>query len=106
MTDATAIGTLDDARKAVAEVGPVAREYAQKSEDGRRLAPEVVDAITNAGLWGVFSPKVAGGSGLGGFNEVAEIIRSMAYEDTSAAWGLFICGGGAAIFASRLSEEG
>ncbi|HUR76863.1 MAG TPA: acyl-CoA dehydrogenase family protein [Acidimicrobiales bacterium] len=103
---ATQIHTLDDALKAVAQVGPVAREHAQKSEDGRQLAPEVVNAITDSGLWGVFAPQTAGGSGLGSFNEVTEIVKALAYEDTSAAWGLFICGGGAAIFASRLSEAG
>lgn len=103
---AALIQTLDDALKAVAAVGPVAREYAQKSEDGRQLAPEVVDAITQTGLWGAFAPKAVGGAGLGSLNEVSAIIRALAYEDTSAAWGVFICGGGAAIFASRLSPEG
>ena len=107
MNDAPSkIGTLDDALKAVAEVGVVAREHAQESEDGRQLAPEVVDAIADSGLWGVFAPKVSGGSGLGSLSESAEIIRAMAYEDTSAAWGLFICGGSQAIFASRLSDAG
>jgi alkylation response protein AidB-like acyl-CoA dehydrogenase len=100
------IETLDDALKAVAAVGPVARLHAQKSEDGRQLAPEVVDAITQSGLWGVFAPTAVGGTGLGALNEVAEVIRALAYEDTSAAWGVFICGGGAAIFASRLSAAG
>ncbi len=107
MTDAPSqIGTLDDALKAVARVGLVAREHAQNSEDGRQLAPEVVDAIAAVGLWGVFAPKVVGGSGFSSFTEVGDIIRALAYEDTSAAWGLFICGGTQAIFASRLSDAG
>jgi indole-3-acetate monooxygenase len=100
------IGTLDDALKAIAQVGVVAREHAQKSEDGRQLAPEVIDAIADAGLWGVFAPKAAGGSGLGSLSESFDISRAIAYEDTSAAWGLFICGGSQALFASRLSDEG
>jgi alkylation response protein AidB-like acyl-CoA dehydrogenase len=106
MTGTAQIGTLDDALKAIAQVAPVAREHAQKSEDGRHLADEVVDAITSAGLWSVFAPRIAGGSGLGSFNEITEIIKALAYEDTSAAWGLFICGGGSALFASRLTEAG
>jgi alkylation response protein AidB-like acyl-CoA dehydrogenase len=103
---AAQIETLDDALKAVTAVGLIAREHAQKSEDARQLAPEVVDAITQSGLWGVFAPKAVGGSGLGALNEVTTVIRSLAYEDASAAWGVFICGGGAALFASRLSAEG
>jgi alkylation response protein AidB-like acyl-CoA dehydrogenase len=100
------IDTLEGALKAVATVGPIAREHAQKSEDGRRLSPEVVDAIADAGLWNVFAPRAVGGAGLCSVADGFEIIRSMAYEDTSAAWGLFICGSGAGIIASRLPEEG
>jgi alkylation response protein AidB-like acyl-CoA dehydrogenase len=98
------ISSLDDALRAVATIAPVAREHAQKSEDGRRLSPEVVDAIEAAGLWGVLTPKACGGSGLGSLTETFEIIRALAYEDTSAGWGLFICGGGGALVGSRLPE--
>jgi alkylation response protein AidB-like acyl-CoA dehydrogenase len=100
------IGSLQDALDAVARVGPVAREWAQKCEDGRALSAEVVDAITDAGLWGVFTPQAVGGSGLVGLTETFEIIRTLAYEDTSAAWGLMICGGTGAILGSKLPEEG
>ena len=61
MTETRArIETLEDALAAVAKVGPVAREHAQKCEDGRRLAPEVIDAIADAGLWRAFGPKAVG----------------------------------------------
>jgi alkylation response protein AidB-like acyl-CoA dehydrogenase len=100
------IETLDDALAAVAKVGPVAREHAQKCEDGRRLAPEVIDAITDSGLWRAFGPKAVGGAGLGVITEQFEIIRALAYEDMSAAWGLFICGTFKGFVGARLSEAG
>ena len=100
------IKTLDDALKAVAQVGPVAREYCQKAEDIRQLPVEVVDAMYDTGLWSVFAPKAVGGAGLMGLVPQFEIIRALAYEDTSAAWALFICGTGPGIIASKLSDEG
>ena len=99
------ITTVEDALKAVAQVGPVAREHAQKSEDGRRLAPEVLDAITDAGLWSAFAPAACGGAGLSGLTELFEILRAMAYEDTSAGWALLICGGGTALAGARMTDQ-
>jgi alkylation response protein AidB-like acyl-CoA dehydrogenase len=107
MTETRAsIATLEDALAGVAKVGPVAREHAQKCEDGRRLAPEVIDAITDAGLWRAFGPKAIGDAGLGGLSEQFEILRALAYEDMSAAWGLFICGTSSGFVAARLSDAG
>ena len=100
------IKTLDDALKAVAEVGPVAREYCQKAEDARQLPVEVVDAIDAAGLWTAFAPTEVGGAGLMGLTEQFEILRAMAYEDTSAGWAVFICGTGIGLIGSCLSAEG
>ena len=100
------IETLDGALAAVAKLGPVAREHAQKCEDGRRLAPEVIDAIADAGLWRAFGPKAIGGAGLGGLTEQFEILRALAYEDMSAAWGLFICGTANGFVGARLSDAG
>lgn len=102
----TQIASLEDALTAVDTVAPIAREYAQKAEDGRSLPAEVVSAITDAGLWRTFAPKAVGGAGLVGLVEQFEIIRALAYEDTSAAWGLFICGAGAGIVGAKLSKEG
>jgi alkylation response protein AidB-like acyl-CoA dehydrogenase len=99
------IETLDDALEAVAKVGPVARQHAQKCEDSRQLAGEVHDAITDAGLWGVFTPKAAGGAGLGAPIQAFEVTRAMAYEDTSAGWAMLICAGTGGIAAARMSEE-
>lgn len=100
------IKTLDDALKAVAHVGPIAREYCQKAEDGRHLPAEVVDAFYDAGLWGAFALPEFGGGGLMGLVEQFELMRAMAYEDTSAGWALFICGVSPGLLGSRLSSEG
>jgi alkylation response protein AidB-like acyl-CoA dehydrogenase len=99
------ITTLEDALAAVAQVGPIAREHAQKSEDSRRLAPEVLDAIGDADLWGVFSPRVCGGGGLSALTELFEINRAMAYEDTSAGWALLIGAGGGALAGARMTDQ-
>jgi alkylation response protein AidB-like acyl-CoA dehydrogenase len=107
MADVAArIDSLEDALAAIAQVAPIAREYAQKAEDGRALPAQVVSAITDAGLWRTFAPKAVGGAGLVGLVESFEIIRALAYEDTSAAWGLFICGGTSALLGAKLSAAG
>ncbi|MFI6169878.1 acyl-CoA dehydrogenase family protein [Nocardia sp. NPDC051052] len=100
------IRSLDDALGAVTELAPIARQYSQKAEDARDLPAEVVDAITAAGLWGVFTPTGVGGSGLIGVDEAFEIIRAVAYADTSTAWSLFICATTPAILASKLPADG
>jgi indole-3-acetate monooxygenase len=104
--DAARLDSLDAALAAVASVAPVAREAAQKAEATRTLPVEVVDALDTAGLWGVFSPREVGGSGLGGLIEQYEIVRAMAYEDSSAGWALFICGSTALLLGSRLPALG
>lgn len=100
------IDSLDDALVAVAQVAPVAREHAQKAEDGRTLPSEVVSAIADAGLWRIFAPQAVGGAGMMGLAEQFEIVRAMAYEDSSAAWGLFICGSFGGLLGSRLTKAG
>jgi alkylation response protein AidB-like acyl-CoA dehydrogenase len=100
------IDSLADALAAVASVGPVAREYAQKAEDGRALPAEVVAAIADAGLWRTFVPKALGGAGLVGLVEQFEIVQALAYEDTSAAWGLLICGSTPGLIGAKMSADG
>lgn len=107
MTDVRVrIDSLEDALAAVAGVGPVARQYAQQAEDDRTLPAEVVSAMAAAGLWRAFAPKAVGGAGLFGLVEQFDIVRALAYEDTSAAWGLFTCGGFGSLLGSRLTAAG
>lgn len=104
--DTAAIRSVEEALAAVAKVGPVARAHAQKAEDARGLPTEVVDAIAATGLWGALAPRCVGGSGLGTLEGQFKIVRAMAYEDASAGWALFICGGTPALVAARLSAAG
>ncbi|KAA8889079.1 hypothetical protein F3087_08835 [Nocardia colli] len=101
-----AIRSLDDALGAVTELAPIARQYSQKAEDDRDLPADVVDAIAATGLWGVFTPTGVGGSGLIGVDEAFEIVRAVAYADTSTAWSLFIGATTPAIVASKLPADG
>jgi indole-3-acetate monooxygenase len=102
----TQLSSLDAALSAVAAVAPIAREHAPKAEDIRHLPVEVVDAMEEAGLWSVFTPREVGGSGLAGLGEQFEIIRAMAYEDASAGWALFISGGTPMLIGSKLPPAG
>ena len=106
MVSTAVITSLEDALSAIAQLGPIAREYAQKSEDTRHLSVEVVDAIAAAGLWGVFTPRCVGGSGHGALESQFEIIRAMAYEDSSAGWAIFICAGTPALLGAHLPAAG
>ncbi|PXX71130.1 alkylation response protein AidB-like acyl-CoA dehydrogenase [Nocardia tenerifensis] len=98
--------SLEEALDAVAELAPIARQYGQKAEDARDLPAEVVDAIMAAGLWGIFAPAEVGGGGLIGADETFEIVRALAYADTSTAWSLFICATSPAVLASKLPADG
>jgi alkylation response protein AidB-like acyl-CoA dehydrogenase len=45
----------------VAQVAPVIRQYADQGERDRRLAPEVVDAMLDAGVFRAWVPQALGG---------------------------------------------
>ena len=45
------------AEKMIGEVEPVLRKYAAQAEADRRLAPEAINAILDAGLMRTWTPK-------------------------------------------------
>jgi len=49
------------AEKMIGEVGPVLLKYATQAETDRRLAPEAVNAILDAGLMRTWTPRGYGG---------------------------------------------
>lgn len=64
---------------------PLVRDYAAQGSEARRVAPEVVKALTEAGLFHTLVPKRLGGSGASlrtAFEAVAEIARG----DGSTGW--------------------
>jgi len=63
----------------------VAARLANRSESGRRLAPEAVEALTEAGFPGHFAPLEHGGAA-GGFAEYVEAVAALAEGCASAGW--------------------
>ena len=98
------IKTLEDALKAVAQVGPVAREYCQKAEDGASPSRGSRRRHRRGGLVGCVRAQ---GSGRRRPHGVGRAIRDrppMAYEDSSAGWSMFICGTSTALLAAKLAD--
>ncbi|MFD3523546.1 acyl-CoA dehydrogenase family protein [Streptomyces sp. NPDC058653] len=68
-----------------ATVAEVAADRAKAGEEDRRLAPEVVAALVEAGFARHFVPAVHGGSE-GGFTELTEAVARVGEGCASAAW--------------------
>jgi alkylation response protein AidB-like acyl-CoA dehydrogenase len=69
-------------------LAPVFREHSEYGDENGRLAPEVVDAFFDAGLFGMWVPEVLGGSELDPVSSL-ELTELISYEDPSAGWVLF-----------------
>src|SRR5436190_4778844 len=102
----TVLESREGALAAVASVAALVHESAQRTEDERTLPDDVVDAFDAAGLWGVFTARTCGGSGLGSLLDLYDVARAMAYEDTSAGWALLISGCTPMLVAARLPADG
>lgn len=75
----------DGLLSAAATVRGVAAKHALDANNGRRLAPEVVDAIADAGFLRHFVPKDLGGVA-GTFTEIVAATSTVAEGCASAAW--------------------
>lgn len=75
--------------KSVAGIAPVIRDNIDWSQRERRLAPPVVDAFHDTGLFRLMTPREFGGAGFEEF-EMAPIIEAVAEIDASAGWNLAI----------------
>ncbi|MBM3224129.1 MAG: hydroxylase [Candidatus Tectomicrobia bacterium] len=82
---------LESLQQAVQRLAPVIRAYADETEQNRRLAPPVVAAIAEAGLFRMMTPQA-----LGGFEAhpltFYHIVEEVARLDGSTGWCLFIAG--------------
>jgi alkylation response protein AidB-like acyl-CoA dehydrogenase len=92
---------LIDAARALA---PLIQAHADESERERRLAPAVVDALYEAGLFRMFVPERFGGAGLDYVQGMA-VIEEVAAADGSAGWNHAI-GAGTLSFATLLDDDG
>src|SRR5688572_7516539 len=85
-----------------AALAPLIQSASDESERGRRLAPAVVDAFHDAGLFRIQIPQRFGGAGLDPI-EALPIYEEVAAADGSAGWNLAIGAGGGA-FAGMLDD--
>jgi len=77
----------------VRQLAPLVRAHAARSERDAQLAPEVVDAFHEAGLFRILLPASMGGGELT-LPESFHVYEAASRLDASAGWNLSICGGG------------
>jgi alkylation response protein AidB-like acyl-CoA dehydrogenase len=82
MTDATRESLV---QQMLQRVGPVLRDSAATSEAERRLAPEAMNALIEAGILRAFVPAAYGGAELGAVYSI-KLFEELAAIDSAAAW--------------------
>lgn len=70
---------------AAKQLAPLADECGDFADEHGELAPQLVDALHDHGLFGMWVPKVLGGSELGPV-ESLEVVEQLSYGDPSAGW--------------------
>jgi alkylation response protein AidB-like acyl-CoA dehydrogenase len=88
---------------AARDAGPVIAKHAQATERGRRLAGPVVDALREAGLFRLFTPRALGGLETDPVT-FARAVEEVSTFDSAAGWALQVNTG--AWWTSRMSPEG
>jgi alkylation response protein AidB-like acyl-CoA dehydrogenase len=84
---------VDEYVARVHELAPLVRKHADKSEREAQLAPEIVDAFHEAGLFRILLPAAMDGGDLT-LSESLRIFEEVARLDGSAGWNLSICADG------------
>lgn len=74
-------------------LAPTVAAHAEQSERDAQLAPAIVDALHDAGLFRMLLPASMGGGDLM-LGEALRTFEALARLDGSAGWNLSICGGG------------
>lgn len=90
--------------EAARALAPLIQAHADESERERRLAPAVVDAFHDAGLFRAMLPERFGGAGLD-IAQAIPLFEEVAAADGSAGWNLAI-GTSTLSFALMLDDEG
>jgi alkylation response protein AidB-like acyl-CoA dehydrogenase len=73
------------------EVAKLADERQFEAEAQGRLTDDVVEALHDSGLWGIWVPRSLGGAELDVVPSL-EVVESLSYGDPSTAWVLFATG--------------
>jgi alkylation response protein AidB-like acyl-CoA dehydrogenase len=84
-------------------LGPVIREHAGAAERERRLARPVIDAMREAGLFRMFTPRSLGGLEMSPV-DVARIAEEVGSFDSAAGWALQ-AGNTGAWWSARLPDQ-
>jgi alkylation response protein AidB-like acyl-CoA dehydrogenase len=89
------------------DLQPLLRKYVADGEVYRRQADEVIEALTTAGLFRLFTPRRFGGYGTS-LRTLVDVTEALAEADGSAAWVVGIASGAAWVSAhatERAQEE-
>ena len=101
--DGPDVEIVDRARR----LHPLIREYARASEDARRVAEPVVQALQEAGLFHISIPKRLGGQGAN-FQTFIHTVAEIARGDGGTGWAaalLNVCTWFATLFSERAQQE-
>jgi alkylation response protein AidB-like acyl-CoA dehydrogenase len=94
----TAQAIIDSLLEKVRQIGPIIRGYAAEAEQQRHLSRPVVDAMLEAGLYGMSRPKAFGGLEVDPVT-MFRVIEEVARYDSAAAWNLQISVGANSLLA-------
>ena len=89
----------------IAEVTPILDRTAAQSERLRTLCPEAVDALHDAGLFGLWVPEAVGGFDVDLVTQVDALVE-IARADMSACWTLMIGNTVTGVMAAGLPDAG
>src|SRR6266545_7851392 len=85
--------TTTSPEEMLAQVDPIVRKYAMTAELERRLAPEAVDALIDAGLFRTWVPRAYGGLEMDPIPAL-KMFEELSRIDSAAGW---VAGNSAAI---------
>src|SRR5215207_7307728 len=100
MTTTTATPTVE---AIIAQVAPTLRQYAPQAEAERRLAPEAMAALIDAGVTRSLLPKTLGGLELD-YVSALRLFEELSYLDSAAGW-VSLIAAGIAAFTGLLPPE-
>jgi alkylation response protein AidB-like acyl-CoA dehydrogenase len=90
--------------EAVRQIEPVIRDHSEQAERERRLSKQALEAMTEAGLFRMFTPRSLGGLEMSPLN-CARVVEEVSGFDSAAGWSLFNPLSWA-FFCARLPDEG
>ncbi len=85
MTDGSLLRTSSKLAERAKALLPLIDKFADYSDEEGQLAPDVVDAFHEAGLFKMWVPEELGGSELGPVQSL-DVLAITAYGDASAGW--------------------